>query len=826
MLAFAGTLAALAGATSAQAAKPTVSSGPLEARVSANPWRLEFEGRDGAAVLSERAGIGSGPSGTLGFKSLLGWSHATHVTSSSMDGDVFQADLATSDPLRTIHVELRPAGRGIIALDAHLVGPNLGVTAMGMGFDAPASEHYIGFGERSNQLDQRGTTVENYVADGPYQDEEYLGIQAFVPPWGLRDGRHDATYFPIPWLLSSAGYGVLVDNPETSTFRLGTDEAGAWSVEVTPAPQGEVGAELAPPVDRLQMRFFAGPTPAKALARFSAETGRQPPVRAPWVFGPWFQPGDDAADLEALREADAPVSVLQTYTHYLPCGEQSTAAERARTEAAHEGGVAITTYFNPMVCTNYQRQYSPAVDADALTETRGGSPYTYRYGANPDDLFLVGQYDFFEPAARELYGAALHEAVDDGYDGWMEDFGEYTPLDSISSETIDGTRAHNEYPRRYHCAGYDAVKDLRRPVVRFQRSGWTGAAKCAQVVWGGDPTTGFGFDGLRSAVTQALSAGTSGIGIWGSDIGGFFALGFNKLSPELLTRWVQFGAVSGVMRTQRNGVALPPRSRPQVTDPDQIDNWRRYTKLRTQLYPYLTAAAKAYGRTGMPLMRALLLAYPNDEVASGVESEFLLGPDILAAPVVDQGQEQRAVYLPKGRWVDLWRSAAYRDHSGGLRLEEASVLDGEATEVVPSPLDELPLFVKAGAVLPLLPPDVDTLARYGSRDDDVVSVGDRRRDLRLLAFPSGKSHAAFGQRGKLFSKVTTGRWRLRITSPKRTRFKLQASLGVIEEGLSPCLLSVNGRSLPESSWSYDPESEVLNVSFAGRRAKVAVRACA
>ena len=602
----------------------------------------------GSAILAEHPGTGSGPSGTLGFRTVLGWNHATEVLSSSVDDGVYTAELETTSPLHTIQVELRPAGRGIISLDAQLQGPTLGVKAMGMGFTAPEGERYLGFGERSNQVDQAGSEVENYVADGPYQDEEYLGIQAFVPPWGLRDQRRDATYFPIPWLLSSQGYGVLADNPETSTFRLGSDDAGAWSVEVTAAPPGELGAELADPVDHLSLRFFAGPTPAGALRRFSEAVGRQPRAKAPWIFGPWFQPDDEAADLAALREADAPVSVLQTYTHYLPCGEQETAAEQARTQAAHDGGVAITTYFNPMVCATYPERFNPAQAADALTETIAGTPYLYRYGANLDDLFLVGQYDFFEEAGRELYGDALGEAVDDGYDGWMEDFGEYTPLDSRSDETIDGTRAHNEYARRYHCAAWQAIKSEPRPIVRFQRSGWTGAAKCAQVVWGGDPTTGWGFDGLSSAVTQALSAGTSGIGIWGSDIGGFFAIGFNELSPELLTRWVQFGAVSGVMRTQRNGVALPPRARPQVTDPGQIANWRRYTKLRTQLYPYLSAAESEYRRSGLPIMRHLILRYPGDPEAADAEDEYLFGPDILAAPVVTEGATQRDLYLPEG----------------------------------------------------------------------------------------------------------------------------------------------------------------------------------
>ena len=132
-----------------------------------------------------------------------------------------------------------------------------------------------GFGERSNRVDQTGGTVESYVSDGPYQAVEYPFLSAFVPPWGLRDGRQDATYFPMPWLLSTNGYGVLVDNPQTSLHRVRSSDPGAWSVEVTNAPSGEVGAELAPPINRLSLRFFAGPRPADVLRRLTDRTGRQ-----------------------------------------------------------------------------------------------------------------------------------------------------------------------------------------------------------------------------------------------------------------------------------------------------------------------------------------------------------------------------------------------------------------------------------------------------------------------------------------------------------------------------------------------------------------------
>ena len=805
-----------AGAAEARAA-PVLTSGSLTADVEADPWHLELADKRGRVVLAEHHGTGSGPTGTLGFRALGGWRHATRVISSSSSPGRFRARLATTSPAHELVLELRAAGSGVIALNARLDGPALGVEAMGMGFEAPPKERYLGFGERSNAVDQTGGAVESYVADGPYQAEEYPFLAAFVPPWGLRDGRPDATYFPIPWLLSSAGYGVLVDNPQTSLHRLRSANAGAWSVEVQNAPSGELGAELAPPVDRLQLRFFAGPRPADALRRLTAAVGRQPRAAAPWVYGPWYQAGDPVEELAALRAADAPVSVLQTYTHYLPCGDQETAAERARVAEAHRAGVAITTYFNPMVCTNYAAAYAPARSAGALTTNALGEPYVYRYGADVDDLFVVSQYDFYKPEGRSQFAARLGEAIADGYDGWMEDFGEYTPLDSVSGDGIDGARAHNEYARRYHCAAWDAVREQPRPIVRYQRSGWTGSARCAQVVWGGDPTTGWDFDGLRSALTQALSAGLSGVGIWGSDIGGFFALGQNELSPELLKRWVQFGAVSGVMRTQRNGVAVPPRDRPQVSDPDQIANWRRYAKLHTQLYPYLLAAQEDYRRLGLPLMRHLLLHYPTDARAAAADDEFLLGPDLLAAPVLTPGATEREVYLPPGRWVDLWRSARYMQRSGGLRLAKTNVRRGGSVATLPAPLDELPLLVRAGAVLPLLPPGVDTLAPFGAEAKGITALAERRRRLRLLAFPRGRSRSEFGDAGVLISRARPDMWRLKVRAPKRHRFRLQAALSTLRRPLEPCGVTLDGRVLPASRWSYRAKSRVLRARFAARR---------
>ncbi|MEA2418620.1 MAG: hypothetical protein QOE60_826, partial [Thermoleophilaceae bacterium] len=629
------------------AASPAAgAAGQLEVRVR-DPGQLVFTDSHGRVVLAQSA--------SLTFRSAAGRFLATRVISRRRG----RVTLATSDPSgRRIELRLARDGPGGIRVTARPTGA--GVTSMLIAFAARRGERYLGFGERSNAVDQRGHEVESYVAEGPFEADERVAVPAFVPPWGFRP-RDDATYFPMPWLLSTAGYGVLVGNAETSLFRL--KGRSAWRVEVA-AP-------------RLELRVFAGPRPADVLRRMTARVGRQPAPPGPFVFGPWYQPRGD--------ERAPPASVAQTYTHYLPCEAQRDRreAERERVRSFHRAGLAVTTYFNPMICTTHSRFGRPGT----LLTNGAGEPYVFRYSTLQS--FDVAQLDFTSAAGRALYGQLLREALADGHDGWMEDFGEYTPLDAHAVSGATGTALHNRYPTQYHCAAFAAAPHA----ARFVRSGWTGTARCAPIVWGGDPSTDWGFDGLRSVVTNGLTMGLSGVSTWGSDIGGFFSLFENKLTPELLIRWIELGAVSGVMRTEANGIRIPDSARPQVWDPEIFSYWRRWARLRTQLYPYLAAADREYRRTGLPIMRHLVLAYPRDRRAAAREDEFLFGPSLLAAPVLEPGAKRRRLYLPRGRWVDLWRSVSGGD---GLSLGRARVLRGGQSVTLPAPLDELPLLARAG----------------------------------------------------------------------------------------------------------------------------------
>jgi alpha-glucosidase (family GH31 glycosyl hydrolase) len=796
-------LAALAAAGLAPgAAAAEVRAGSLRAEIGLDRWGLSFEDGRGRTVLAEARGSGRGPTGTLGFRRGARWFHATRVLSSRRTGAGYTATLATSDRGGTrVRVRIEHGGPGVVALSARVTGPrSRGATHVGVAFVARAAERYLGFGERSNAVDQRGNEVESYVAEGPFEVDERPVVRSFVPEWGFRP-RRDATYFPMPWLLSTAGYGVLVDAPQRSLFRLGTHRRRAWSVELE--------------ARRLRLLVFAGPRPADALRRMTARVGRQPAPPGAFVFGPWYQPRDDEAEILAeLQRGDVPLSLAQTYTHYLPCESQRgrRAAERERVARLHAAGLAVTTYFNPMICTSHTRFGRPGT----LLQSAAGRPYVFRYSTLED--FEVAQFDLSAAAGRDLFGSLLREARADGHDGWMEDFGEYTPLDARAADGTTGSALHNAYPTQYHCAAFASEPRA----ARFVRSGWIGTARCAPIVWGGDPTVDWGFDGLRSVVTNGLTMGLSGVSTWGSDVGGFFALLENRLSRELLIRWIQLGAVSGVMRTQANGIRIPDSPRPQVWDAGVVDHWRRWAKLRTQLYPYLAAADRAYRRTGLPIMRHLALAYPGDRRAAGREDQFMFGPDLLAAPVLDRGARRRRLYLPRGRWVDLWRSLSYRAGDGGLSPRRARLLRGGRTVELPAPLGELPLLARAGTLLALLAPDVDTLAAYGDRAP-AVSLGERDDRRVLLAFPRGRSSAALGNGGAVRSRERAGGWSLAIDSARRRRWTIAASLATLRRPLRPCAVEARGGRL--ANWRFDRRTRVLRATFTTRRGRLHVRAC-
>ncbi|MDQ2623167.1 MAG: hypothetical protein M3Y45_09040 [Actinomycetota bacterium] len=777
---------------------------------------ISFRLKGGINIREIRA-TGNRPGGRLGFLSGGKWFHATRLISRKPFFRQFV--LKTNDPAgRRIQVRVGAMGRKGWKLDARVLGKGpQPVDSIGMGFRLGKGERLLGFGERSDHVNQRGNEVENYVGEGPYQETDYPIVRISVPSWGIRQ-RSDATYYPIPWMLSTRGYGVLSGNAETSRFRLGSEKKGEWSFEADSS--------------QLNLKFFSGPKPADVLRRMTARTGRQPKPKAPWVFGPWFQTGHqntapgELGYIQTLRDADAPISAVETHMRYMPCGSDlgQEATEKDRVAGLQAGGLAAITYTREGICASYSGPYDEAFAKGAFIRRQDGTPYTFNTFVG-SGVTQLGMLDFTHPDAQGVFAGILDRAYEAGYDGWMEDYGEYAPPDSVSYNGIQGKRLHNLHPVFYHRGGLRYADSKERPIVSFVRSGFTGSARYSQIVWGGDPTTGWGFDGLESSVTQALTMGLSGVSTWGSDIGGFFSFSPQKLDPELLSRWVGFGAFSGVMRSKGEGIGATMESRPQVWEEPVLPIWRRYAKLRTQMYPYLAGADATYRRTGMPVMRHLSLTNPRDRRAGGIEDQFMFGPGLLVSPVVTPGATDRKLYLPKGRWVNFWRAIGYDESDGSFSLGQAKLQRGGRDVKVAAPLEQVPLMARAGALLPLLPADTDTLAPYAK--SVYTGLDDNRRKLHLIAFPRGRSTVGFYEKGQAISKEGRREWSLTLRGAGKHELDLEASMKTLKRPFVPAVVKAGKRRLAKGdAWSFDRKTGVLQVKVtlkAGQTLRVSAK---
>ncbi len=763
ILVVAAAVASLLAAPRSEAAttpSPTVvRTGPLVASITYRPFAVTIT-QNGVPVLQTSS---AGERGALAFAVAAGavvqtptagygviadapvvWVRATWAEPRD-DGSLL---VHTTDPTHSFRVRLTATADGVIDFNATPTNRSR-VLMTGATFVNDDRQRFLGFGERSDSVDQTGRQVEQWNEEGPFSGgmfrpatDPVLGKQwQGPPPFG------PSSNFTMPWTISSRGYGFLLDSTALNRFDLRSPQR--WSVETH---------ERA-----LHWRVYGGPTPTDVLRRATSDAviGRQPPP-AEWFFGPWYQPhGNDAQLLTAWRTPrskgglEVPITVAQTYTHYLPCagqvGDRAAGGQKKRAASYHDWGYKVTTYVNSFVCSNHpDGAYAVGKANGYFVKTIAGTPYPLPYLAYTKASSAI--VDFTAPGAVKWWQSLINEALTDGYDGWMEDFGEYVPPDSKLADGRTGIEGHNDYCTDYHKASHELTWPRKgSDFAQFVRCGYTGTGPYARIVWGGDPSEDDSeADGLAGAVSEGLSMGVSGIGYWGSDIGGFHALfTAGQTSPELLTRWAEFGAFSGIMRTEADGVPRPvaPGSpRAQVWDPSVLPHWRALSRLRTQLFPYMWEAAQEYQRSGTPIMRDLALAYPHEEVAwrrgdppavAAARYEYLFGPDVLVAPVVTVGATSRDVWLPPGRWVDFWRSTTYNDASGAYDAKPNQVvLDGGRVVHVDAPLGHPPLFVKAGTCLRLLPPDVQTLVSAAgfAHDAKVVTLAEGIHRSRQVGF--------------------------------------------------------------------------------------------
>ena len=269
--------------------------------------------------------------------------------------------------------------------------------------------------------------------------------------------------------------------------------------------------------------------------------------------------------------------------------------------------------------------------------------------------------DLTNEATRDYIKGFLRAMVQDlGMDGWMADFGEWNPVDAALHDGRDPMAHHNEFPIEWHRLWREVMDELRPDgdFVVFARSGFTGVQAVSQVHWIGDQEANFSpHDGLPTVVPAMLNLGMSGVPFVTHDIAGFSG---GPSTKELFMRWVELGAFTPIMRTHEG--ANKDDNWSWEKDQETTNHFRRFALVHEALAPDFRTLAQEASSSSAPILRHLMLVFPDDPTSRTVDDQFMIGEQLLVAPVVEAGATSRAVYLPPGTWFDVWSG---EQHDGG-----------------------------------------------------------------------------------------------------------------------------------------------------------------
>ncbi|MCC7535739.1 MAG: hypothetical protein IT379_05980, partial [Deltaproteobacteria bacterium] len=465
---------------------------------------------------------------------------------------------------------------------------------------------FHGFGEQYNATEQTGEAFDLVVS------EQGIGRSG-----GFRDvaGDEHTTYFPLPYYLDARGFGVLVrTDHRTHVDVCATDARVAWLEPVADTP--------------VELLVLHGPTPLAVITALGEELGRPAPP-PDWAFGTWIskQGGRDAvlAEVEALEDAQIPFAAIwsQDWTGVrMNLGGGFGVQYRwnpdldhypdlaAMIDQLHARGYRFLAYANPFVDPALADHFEAMRDADLLIrDLDGSSPYVF---AAPNGE--SAHPDLTSDAARDYVRGELAEMASElGIDGWMADFGEWTPLDAVVASGEDPRELHNRFPVEWHRVNREAM-DSARPDgdwVLFARSGWRGVQRHSMIHWVGDQeATWSPHDGLPTVVPAMINLGLAGVPYVTHDIAGFSG---GPSTGELFRRWTELGAFTPIMRTHegnRRDVNHGWRS-----DPDTTAHFRRFCRIHDALRADLVRWRDEAQATGVPMVRHLLLEFPEDREA-------------------------------------------------------------------------------------------------------------------------------------------------------------------------------------------------------------------
>jgi len=525
------------------------------------------------------------------------------------------------------------------------------VTEVGTAFGLSPDEKIYGAGEQFVEFDRRGRELTMW-------HEEPLGTET------ERASKN------IPFYLSTNGYGALVDTTARVHYDFGKSSTASGTMSVAD--------------DEFALLFFYGPSFREILKRYTAVTGR-PPRPPKWSFGTWMSRlgYESRAELESvaerLREEEIPSDVLHLDPFWMREGCSTDLAWDTEQFPDPEEMISLlraddfrlSLWEHPHVPVGTDTFAEGAREGYLVTDG-SGRPYVMDNTCQGD--YRGALVDFTDPDAVEWWQEKHCHLLEQGVAVFKTDYGEYVPEDAVFANGKNGSVMHNLYPYLYNEAVYEAVEDANgaEEAVVWGRSAWTGS-QSFPMHWGGDPQTSW--NGMSAALRGGLSASLSGIAFWSHDIGGFRG----TPSSGLYVRWAQFGLLSSNSRCH----GTTPREPWEFGD-EALDIFREYARLRYRLVPYIYTYAEVAARTGLPVVRPLVLEYQDDPTVHRLDTQYLLGEDVLVAPVFTE-RARRSVYLPGDEWRDYWTGERY---------------EGNQTVEMPVEIDEMPVFVRAGSIVP------------------------------------------------------------------------------------------------------------------------------
>lgn len=541
--------------------------------------------------------------------------------------DDARAAMLTSGCL-TVRVE-KEGGWRVTFQDGGRVVTSSGWRAMGL-MDTPegrymreqlslsVGECVYGLGERFTSFVKNGQTVETWNEDAGTVSEH--------------------AYKNIPFYLTNRGYGVFVNHPENVSFEIASENVERVQFSV--------------PGEYLDYFIIYGPSPKQVLTRYTALTGR-PALPPAWSFGLWlttsfttdYDEETITSIIKGMVERDIPLHVFHFDCFWMrelhwcdfKWDEQVFPDPGEMLKRLKNLGVRICVWINPYIAQQSEL-FEEAFEKGFLLRKPDGDAW------QTDDWQAgMGIVDFTNPDARRWFQDKLRKLLDMGVDCFKTDFGERIPTNVAYHDGSDPLKMHNYYSYLYNKTVFEVLEERFGVggAVVFARSATAGCQRFP-VHWGGDSTSSY--ESMAESLRGGLSLSLSGFGFWSHDIGGFE----QKPSPDLYKRWCAFGLLSSHSRLHGSSTYRVP----WVFDEEAVEVLRFFTRLKCRLMPYVFNAACEASKKGIPVMRPMMLEFPDDPACDHLDRQYMLGESLLVVPVFSPDGVVD-YYLPEGRWTNF-----------------------------------------------------------------------------------------------------------------------------------------------------------------------------